>query len=418
MSWCIVAGALHACAPSRDATSTRAPASSPKPTVEASATARESSKPVATADAGAEWRREELANAMRVASSFQSKSHVRVKSRMQREVAATALDVGMESLAVSYANEIADWRRGEVLALAAQAMARCGDRRGAESCLALAAQELVNAQDWMRERLTSQIAVAYALLGETEKARSLGAQVAPELTGSVEATLSGQASIGELDRQSDAFDAAIATQSMDVVRSGIDGHFAVWSRVRGDAARSARAEKAIRGAAAGLPEELQIGVRLRLADALVSAGRVDDARTEVGEALRILQSRERLPDVEGPLARDVAEAQVRHGDPAGARRLLLDRVGRFERAPADMVDIERADYLRPLAEALHALGDDTEARRVWLLALDAGAVNVNARPRAEDLCLTRLSMIRAGVEPTSEMRSRMAAIESGLKAPW
>jgi hypothetical protein len=93
-------------------------------------------------------------------------------------------------------------------------------------------------------------------------------------------------------------------------------------------------------------------------------------------------------------------------------------VSAYERSPQAIVDIERADYLRPLAEALHAMGDDVEARRVWMLALEAGAVNVNARPRAEDLCQTSLSMIRSGVEPTPEMRSRMAAIEAGLKAPW
>ncbi|NBX26108.1 MAG: hypothetical protein EBQ99_08705, partial [Planctomycetes bacterium] len=222
----------------------------------------------------------------------------------------------------------------------------------------------------------------------------------------------------ELDRQSAAFDAAIATQSLDVVRAGMDGHFAVWERVSDDAERSARAEKAIRDAIPGLPEELQIGARIRLADRLAAVGRESDARREVAEAVRLLQARERHPDVAGPLARDVAEAQARRGDVAAARTMLLEMVSRYERAPQAMVDIERADYLRPLAEALHTLGDDAEARRVWVLALDAGAVNVNARPRAEDLCLTSLSMIRAGVEPNADMRSRMAIIEGGLKAPW
>lgn len=374
--------------------------------------------PAVSAEAAPGWTLRELDDAMRVASSFRSKSHVRVKSRMQREVAATALDLGMAQRAVAYANEISDWRRGEVLALAAQAMARVGDRRGAELCLSQAAEVAAGAQDWMLERLTTQIAVAYALLGDSESARKLGGRVAPELTGAVETVLSDRVSLGELDRQSDAYDAAIATQSMDVVRAGIDGHFAVWARVRDDETRSARAERAIRAAAPGLPEELQIGVHIRLADALAAAGREAEAQEEVSRAASMLQARERLPDVAGPLVRDVARAQARHGDVAGARALLMEMVGRYERAPQAMVDIERADYLRPVAEALHTLGDDAEARRVWMLALDAGAVNINARPRAEDLCLTRLSMIRSGVEPTAEMRSRMAVIESGLKEPW
>lgn len=368
-------------------------------------------------DAGV-WRSALLDDAMRVASSFESKSHVKVKSRMQREVAAAALEVGLIDRARGYADRIADWRRGEVSAMVAQALAEIGDRRGAEACLVRASEVAASTEGWMLERLTTDIAIAYALLGDAEHARQLGARVAPELTGAVEATLSDRVSMEELDRQSDAFDAAIATGSLDVVRSGVDGHFRIWARVRDDAKRSSRAERAIRESAPGLPEELRIGVRLQLADALAAAGRPDDCRAELKVALDELRARERFPDVDGPLARDVAKALARHGESELAGGLLAEMVRRYERAPDAMVDVDRADYLRALAEALYAIGDEEGARRAWGLALEAGAVNVNARPRAEDLCLTLLSMIRSGVEPSAGMRGRVAAIESGLKAPW
>ncbi|MGA1266734.1 MAG: hypothetical protein ACO32J_06105 [Phycisphaerales bacterium] len=63
-------------------------------------------------------------------------------------------------------------------------------------------------------------------------------------------------------------------------------------------------------------------------------------------------------------------------------------------------------------------GDRDEALRIWRLALEAGALNPNARPRAEDLCLTCLSMVRSGVEPPADMRATIRSIRSGLKAPW
>jgi len=415
---CLLAMFLQACttAPTPTAPQAAKPAEVPA-AVASVASAPKEAPPAGNTDTMA-WRGPAIEQAMRVASSFQSKSHVRVKSRMQREVAVAAIDIDRVDSAIACANLIGDWRRGEVLALAAQAKARAGDRRGAEACLALAAEVSADAKDWMLARLTTQIAVAYALLGDTDNARRLGARVSTDLTGEIEARLSDRLPLEELDRQSDAFDAAIATQSLDVARSGIDGHFAVWARVPEDPQRSARAEKSIRGAIPGLPEELQIEARIRLADRLARSGREADARQEVAEAVRLFRAHERLPDVNGPLARDVARAQMRHGDSTGARALVVEMVSAYERSPQAIVDIERADYLRPLAEALHAMGDDVEARRVWMLALEAGAVNVNARPRAEDLCQTSLSMIRSGVEPTPEMRSRMAAIEAGLKAPW
>jgi hypothetical protein len=82
------------------------------------------------------------------------------------------------------------------------------------------------------------------------------------------------------------------------------------------------------------------------------------------------------------------------------------------------VDIERADFLRPIAEGLNDVGDRDDAMHAWALALDAGSLNPNAKPRAEDLTKTCLSMVRSGVEPTDAMREKIANIRAGLKAPW
>ena len=370
--------------------------------------------PSATSD----WRGPLLDQAMRVASSPEGKSHAKIKSRLQRDVAACALEIGMTDRALAIAATIHDWREGEVLALVAQQLVRSGDRDQAKLCIARAADIASRTDGWRKERTQAEIGLALALLGDVDAARRFGGQLPQELTGRVEAELSGQVSLEELDRQCDAYDRAIATGSFDVVRSGIDGYFAVWERVPADPDRRGRAERAIRAALSGLPLDLQIQTRIHLADSLAATGDRTAALAELEAAEKLLGQFQFTNDIRGAIMRDLASAWLRQREPARARPLIVTAVKAYKDAPTAMVDIDRADYLRPLAEALARLGDPDEARAVWTLALEAGAVNPNARPRAEDLCLTCLSMTRAGVRPSDEMNRTVESIRSGLKAPW
>ncbi|MBU6152597.1 MAG: hypothetical protein KGR25_14185, partial [Chloroflexi bacterium] len=60
-----------------------------------------------------------LAQSMQVASAIETKAHARVKARLQKEVACTAIDIGRIDLGIRFAEDIKDWRRGEVLAIVA-----------------------------------------------------------------------------------------------------------------------------------------------------------------------------------------------------------------------------------------------------------------------------------------------------------
>lgn len=359
-----------------------------------------------------------LQDALRAASSLETTAHRRVRSRLQRDVAVAAIDLGMQDLATAMADRIDDWRRGEVMAIAAQAFAHAGDREAARRCLTSATETLPSADGWMRERLLTEIAVAHVTLGEIEEARRQGALVPTELTGRVESEIVAALPDGDLDRQCDAFDQAIATRSLDVVRSGIDGYFAVLARADDDVGRAGRAESAIRATLAELPPALAADTTIRLATALQARGRSDAARVLLEDAERRCQSLNLDPDSAGPLARDLAVGYVTAGDAEHARTLLRALLAAYERAPANYVDIERADYLCPIAEALRIAGDPAEATRTWMLALDAGAANPNGRPRAEDLCLTCISLARAGEIPSTAMQRRIAELQTGLKAPW
>jgi tetratricopeptide (TPR) repeat protein len=369
------------------------------------------------AAAGA-WRAGMIDDAWSVASSPETRAHERIKSRLQREVAATAIELGMVDTALRHAEAIKDWRRAEVMALAAQALARSGEPDRATALLQGALEGSAGTEGWMREQLLTEIAIGLAALGDVDQARQFAGQVPQERTGRVEAELVSGTSLEDLDRQCDAFDAAIATKAFDVVRSGVEGYLAVWKRVPGDGVRVARAEKAIRDAAPGLPIDLQIELRVRMADRLAAVGRRDDAAAELAQACEQFRNYDFTPDTVGVIARDLARGLLRQGQPGQARRVIQDTLARYRSDTSEVVDIDRADVLRPLAEAMVDAGDRDEALRIWRLALEAGALNPNARPRAEDLCLTCLSMVRSGVEPPADMRATIRSIRSGLKAPW
>lgn len=355
---------------------------------------------------------------MEVASSLPQKAHSGVRSRLQVEVVRTDLERSTADRALDDAKRITDWRQGEALALIAQSLARHGDRDRALACLQRASRIAEGADGWKLERLRTEMGVAHAMLGDVETARRLAAQVPQELTGRVESQLSGIVPLEEVDRQCDAFDRAIATGSFDVVRSGIDGYFAAWERLEADPSRSARAESAIRAALPGLPIDLQVDAHLRLSRALRHAGRAKAADQELAAAEDLLARFEFTTEIRGTIVRDIARARARSGDAGSARRLLEDALALYQRDRRTIVDIDQADFLRPLAEAFHEAGDADAAHATWRLALEAGSANPNARPRAEDLCLTGLSMVRSGAEPSSEDLALMRRIREGLKAPW
>jgi hypothetical protein len=108
----------------------------------------------------------------------------------------------------------------------------------------------------------------------------------------------------------------------------------------------------------------------------------------------------------------------RQGDEREARALLRDLRSRYDASVARIDDFRRAQALRALGEAWMALGDRPEAATCFVDAIDAGSLNPNARPRAEDLCTTCIAMVRCGFIPDEALAKRIASIRAGLVAPW
>jgi tetratricopeptide (TPR) repeat protein len=364
-------------------------------------------------------RRSILERANAVALRIPSPSFEKDRAKMQLAVVECCLANGMLDEAFEWSAPMElTWRRGEALALTAQAYARAGNTARARELAERAAGGASDYPDWAAARVRAGAAKAFVLVGDLDRAGVLVGPGEPALLGEVHAVMVGKASDEELDAKADMFDKAIATRNFDLAKGGIDGYLALLGRVSADDVRRARALKAIDEAIPGLPLDLQVDYRARLAERLAAVGRPAESTAELAKAVTLFETTTFLAEDIPTIGAKLARTQARLGDGASARARLDALERTYRDRIAEIVDLRRATCLRALAEARFELGDRDAALGLWSDALDAGALNPNARPRAEDLCATLVSMGGAATAPTPSMESRIETIQSGLVAPW
>lgn len=322
--------------------------------------------------------------------------------------------------AEAFAAKIENWRRGDELVRIGRARLAAGDRAGAERCAARCLADAGGWRDWGISRVSAGAAALYVALGEPSRAKGLLPPDAPDLQGAFEASRVATVPPSELPALADAFDAALRTQNLDVARSALDGHLEILRRTlgTGDDAAARRARSALDAGIGGLPPDLQVTYLLRMADALAAAGRVDDARTAVARAGEAFSKANLEAQSRAATGVPIAEMEFRLGDRAAALARVEGLRADFEARREEITDLRRATALRALAEGFWMLGERDRAARCYADALREGAVNPNARPRANDLCETLVSMARCGFVPDAAMGRTIASTRAGLVAPW
>lgn len=403
-----VSAILSACAPS--------PA--PLATVAGDSAAVNSPQSPAAASSATTSRSSLLTTAFAVASSMPVDPHGRDRSRLQEAVARACLDSDMVDQAAELADQMQGWRRGHVIALCGQYFARRGQTGSARDCADRALLVDVGDTTWGKDVVVTEVAKIYVLLGDESRAYSLVAVGQPTERGQVETARTARVPMDQMDGQADMFDQAIATGNFDLARGGIDGYLVWLDRVIGDAPRRARALTALSGAFPGLPLDLQVRYRVQLAEVLYSRGYKELAKTEVDRASALFKATVFLPEDTAPLGAVIAKARFRMGDADSARSELRALRAAYNAQSDLIVNLRRAASLRALAEGFLLLGDSDDAVESYKAALDAGAINPNARPRAEDLSATCVSMAMSGFQPSPEFMLRIDNLRAGLVDPW
>lgn len=400
--------------------------------------AKAASVPLADAPL-ADHQRRLLDLAFLAASALPLHPHVKDRSRTQEEVIEACLQLGQLRTARGQADQIANWRRGAACADIAFHCLESGATEAARACLAIAreiaddldqrlAQELEpegveSPQDWQRDRIRVKMARALVVHGEAEQAAALEADVVESESGRVDAVRAQLASVEDFEVLIGELEAEVLGASFERARHAMEACAELFDRFYTDHERRARAEAVLRTSGAKLPEDVHIGLLRRAAEIALDHRDPEKALELVLAADARVKgvcgsSEGWIPEHEIPLRAGLAGMRYRAGDREGAEQELAAAASRFDEERPNIADFYRAETVRPLAEAALAMGDPARALGFYRRALEEGALNPNARPRAEDLAATCVSMALNDVEPDPVLWQRILAIRAGLVAPW
>lgn len=369
------------------------------------------------------WRRELLDLAFESAEKLPLLPHAKTRARLQEEVALTCLELDQPGLALEFAEGLRGFRRGTVLAEAALWHAEHGRPEDAERCLQAAAGVVdgpwdEDAQPWQRDRIRARIAATHMRQGRDD----LAAPFAADLESSELGPVAEQRAARIGPEEADAFLAGVESvfEGGDFAQVGaaLSTCAGILERFWDDAARRELAETRLRAGMARMPVNLQVEGFERLAAAALDHAEVERARAALDEAGALVAGEGLLPETRVPLQARLAVLRARAGQQGAARHEADRALLRFEAELEQIQGTRRADVLRSLAEAYHALGDRDGALTAFRRVVELGVANPNSRPRTEDLAATCCSLARIGLEPDEALATRLAEIAGALGPPW
>ncbi|MEQ1892531.1 MAG: hypothetical protein ABL998_08330 [Planctomycetota bacterium] len=373
--------------------------------------------------------------AFECASAIPDAPHRKTRARTQEEVLAIALELGQARLVSTSVERIDNWRRGVVQAELAAYCAEHGPESAVEPYLARAEAEAARCaallggpepedqvfespQDWHRERILGQIARLRAVRGEDAEAARLEQGASDAESGHAALGRAERLGPDEIEPQLASLREAARIGNFELARGALAVVARLHARFYEQAELRTRLEQEIRAGWRPVPLPERLEVLGTLVESALEHADTAHARELLAEARTALAGGNWEPDGRLPFDARLAGLRHRAGETAEARADLETGLAFYMAERAKLVDIFRADALRPLAETFALVGDAARASELYGRALGEGLVNPNACPRAEDLIATALSMARVGFEPDAALWKRLEEARTGLVAPW
>jgi len=339
----------------------------------------------------AAFQRDLLDFAFATATAIPIRPHIKDRSRTQEAVVAASLELDQPQRAHSYIEMIDNWRRGSGYADLAFYAAQHGKTNEAQHYLKLASQSTRDpkVEDWRRDRIRVKIAKVHLWLGQTRQADQFAAGVVESESGHV-----------------------------DIIKNALDAYAALFDRFYDDAERRLQAEKKIKAGWGNLPVLFRIKLLLTLSRSALHHADPGQALKLVNEVQAMTDAHQWPPRYGIPIQAQLAGLRSRAGDTQRARTDADAALALFDAVRHQMVDIDRAGTIRPLAETYQSMGDTAAALALYKRVVEEGVQNPNSRPHAEELSATCRSMALHGVEPDAPLWARMRQIRKGLGSPW
>jgi hypothetical protein len=359
-----------------------------------------------------------LSLAFDAASAIPLNPHVKDRARQQEAVVRACLTTDHVEQAMEYANVIPNWRKSSAQASIAVYFARHGKAEDAKTFLDLARKGVALQKDWRGDRVRVKIAQALALLDQNRQASQIAEGVEDSENGKLQGVSGPVEDKEAFDRKMQSMKELLAPKSFDVSVNVLKSCAALFVQEYENVERRAALEEILRGYWDQIPVNLRIELVARMCEGPLEHGEQSLALGYVGEAQKWFDSVKWPLRHEIPLRAKMTKLRYQAGDRRKAQAAIDATFERYRENSEEIINIYRAETLRPIAETYQFMGETQSALMVYKLAVQEGVVNPNSRPRALDLSATCCSLAVCGVAPDAELWSQLRKIREGLGHPW
>lgn len=369
------------------------------------------------------FRVELLEIAFEAVSKMPANPHIKDRCRNQAVVFGACLELDQPRRALRYSERIDNWRRGIAYADYAIYCARHGHTHGLDRWLKLAS--VISRQNEIEEHRRAQILARIAtarvwMAADTQPAIEIELDdPAPWQQGELDLAKAMRCDPATFSRQLDRLDRIMAAErDFDARRNALTAYGKLFARFFADSQKRALIEARIRQGLETMPPAIRVIVLESLAQAAIAHGDQPAATALVGDVQKLIDGARWPIDHRLRLAGPLCKLRGQAGDRAGAIAALDALMRLYEDGREQILSIDRAETLHPLAEAYGSLGDRAKSLSTYALALREGNANPNARPRCEDLAGLCCSMARNDIEPDEELWAGIRQTAANMKDPW
>jgi len=366
----------------------------------------------------ASFQEELLDLAFDAASAMPLDPHIKNRSRAQEIIVAACFELEQPQRALRYIEQIDNWRRGTGYADLAFFHAQRGYTEPVQGYSDLAAGIAGQTEDWRRDRIKMKIARVHAYTGQSETAARFQQDIAASEQGGVARVEAMVCPDDAFDEKMAALEALVSQNQFDGTKNALGAYAELFNRFYVDSKRRAIVEERLKASWDSMPIFMRIDVLKELAGSALAHADQAKALELVNEAKAIMDSARWQPRFAIVLMAQLAQLFFRAGDEETARTQVQEALDLFDAKRDVIVNIYRAQMLRPIAEAYQVMGDTAAALDVYRRAVEAGVENPNSRPRADDLAATCCSMAVRAAKPDEELWQRLREIRDGLSDPW
>lgn len=348
---------------------------------------------------------------------------IKTRSKLQLEVVNACLELGLYARAQGYIDTIENWRRGEGYANLAFALAEAGQGHLVEPYLEQAIEvsdwgEEILRQAWRRDRIRSAVARTLLVLGRIEEAYEIQSNLVDEESGRIAPLTARLAEPEHFDQQFEQFHSVAELGSFEQIKSALEGLVVLYGRNYEDEERRSAVRDSVQWHRGRIPAAIHIDLLLSMSQAASDHGDSATAQELVDEACAVVDEAVWTAEHHVPMLAKIASQRFLAGDEVRARAEATAALAIFDAGREEVVDMFRSESLLPLAEAWQGMGEGTSARAVYARCLTEAGINVNSRPRLEDLIGIVCSIVTRGVEVDEPLKQRIESLNDALSEAW